>query len=87
MRRRGGEKSSNSTYAPGSKMAINLQLWPNIGFNVYIHCRFTYMYLLCAGLKDQCQKIDSKICMANQGRSSWLKSSEFNILHFPLNRS
>ncbi len=31
--RRGGKKS---TYAPGSKMAINLQLWPNIiGFNMY----------------------------------------------------
>ncbi len=35
--RRGGKKSSNTTmYAPGSKMAIKLQLWPNIGFNMYI---------------------------------------------------
>ncbi len=39
--RRGGKKSWNRTYALGSKMAINLQLWPNIGFNMYI-CRFTY---------------------------------------------
>ncbi len=62
--RRGGKESSNSTMdAPGSKMAIKLQLWPNIGFNMYI------WYLLWAGLKDQCQKIDSKICMANQGRA------------------